>query len=219
MCRKGQTCLFSGYSGNSTDIVLSRLSENGAISVCSSLRTGKNPSCLCAGAQTGVFYAGCEQPNRAEILCLRVEKDKLWLGKKYEIPGTGLCHILYTSKGLFGCCYGSGDVFLMDFLGHVLWHVGQQQGGHAHWGELTPDGKFFTWVDLGMDCIFFCALKNGVPCGAPWSVRLPKGSGPRQILFLKHEYAAVVLETMSKIALLHRTGSRWEIVDFVSCTG
>ena len=50
--------LLSGYSGAGNDIALTKVDADGTLTAQAALRTGENPSCLCAGTRPGVYYAG-----------------------------------------------------------------------------------------------------------------------------------------------------------------
>ena len=211
--------LLSGYSGAGADIVLAKTGSDGSLTLQTALRTGENPSCLCAGSRPGAFYAGCEQSEKAAILRLSVAPPEMRIEARFEMPGTGLCHLRTIGRGILGCCYGSGDVFLTEPEGRVLWQAVPMSGGHAHWGEPTPEGDAFVWADLGADSIFFCWLKDGAPWGKPHRVPLAPGSGPRQVIFLKPDLAAVVLENGNAVAPLRRCGDgEWLADAAVACT-
>lgn len=210
--------LLPGYSGAGNDIVLTKVDADGTLTAQAALRTGENPSCLCAGTRPGVYYAGCEQAGEAAVLRLSAEPSGLRIDGRYAVPGTGLCHLRTVGGGVLGCCYGSGDVFWMEPGGRVLWQASPAPGGHAHWGEVTPDGDAFVWADLGADSVFFCRLDDGQPWGDPQSVPLAPGSGPRQVIFLTRDLAAVILENGNAVALLRRGNAGWSVEDTVSCT-
>ena len=203
--------LLSGYSGAGNDIVLTKVDADGTLTAQAALRTGENPSCLCAGTRPGVYYAGCEQAGEAAVLRLSAEPSGLRIDGRYAVPGTGLCHLRTVGGGVLGCCYGSGDVFWMEPGGRVLWQASPAPGGHAHWGEVTPDGDAFVWADLGADSVFFCRLDDGQPWGDPQSVPLAPGSGPRQVIFLTQDLAAVILENGNAVALLRRGNAGWSV--------
>lgn len=44
------------------------------------------------------------------------------------------------------------------------------------------------------------------------------GSGPRQVIFLTRDLAAVILENGNAVALLRRGNAGWSVEDTVSCT-
>lgn len=211
--------LLSGYSGAGADLLLASLAPDGTLAAGAALRSGENPSCLCAGARPGAFYAGCELPHGAAVLRLHAGAGGLALLARYPAPGAGLCHVLHTPAGVFGCCYGSGDVFLMAGDGRIVWRARPPQARHAHWGALTPDGRAFAWADLGADSVFFVPLRAGVPCGRPVQTALPTGSGPRQVLFLREGLAAVVLERGNGVALLCKGPGGWRAGPASPCTG
>ena len=82
--------LLSGYSGAGNDIVLTKVDADGTLTAQAALRTGENPSCLCAGTRPGVYYAGCEQAGEAAVLRLSAEPSGLRIDGRYAVPGTGL---------------------------------------------------------------------------------------------------------------------------------
>lgn len=209
--------LLSGYSGAGADLLLASLAPDGTLAAGAALRSGENPSCLCAGARPGAFYAGCELPHGAAVLRLHAGAGGLALLARYPAPGAGLCHVLHTPAGVFGCCYGSGDVFLMAGDGRIVWRARPPQARHAHWGALTPDGRAFAWADLGADSVFFVPLRAGVPCGRPvQGQNYPGGAclGPDGTLFVANRGADTVAALRAEGGALRLlgewpAGGRW----------
>lgn len=210
--------LLCGYSGQGPDIVLAELSSDGCFAALDAMRCGLNPSCACAGGP-GRFYVGCELADRAAVLALREENGRLRQAAMWPAPGAGLCHLLYTSKGVFGCCYASGDVFLLSMDGTLLWHARPADARHAHWGALAPDRQTFFWTDLGADCLYSVPLHGGLPAGDPRKIPLFGGAGPRQLLFFDGERMAVICEKGNAVVLLKRDGGRWQAVQSIPSTG
>jgi 6-phosphogluconolactonase len=114
------------------------------------------------------------------------------------------CHLAVDSTGkwLFAANYGSGTITLIPIrsdgsLGEAKQTIQQQGSGpdtdrqgssHAHEVVESPDGHFLLAMDLGADRIFiyrFDAAAGTLTANDPASAAMPRGYGPRHMVFSK----------------------------------
>lgn len=218
MSGKKTTAVLSGYSapGSGSDLLLAALDEDGKLELLYEHRLGTNPSCLCLG-EDGLLYAGSELEDGAAVTAFDLSDGALRPVAEYRAPGTGLCHLLASPRGIFGCCYGSGSVFLLSYTGELLWQSPSVLGGHAHFSVRGRDGALW-WADLGQDALLRIPLENGIPRGAEERYPMPRGTGPRQLLALDNGETAVINECSGSISFLSGFG-REDRIQTVRATG
>lgn len=116
--------------------------------------------------------------------------------RRFNVPGSGFCHItacgdfLYASGYSGGCLTGFGKESLE--VCEYIEHHGQgpdsvrQECAHIHSAQPTPDGKGVFVADLGMDKLFqYRIAPDGklTPHPAqPW-VEVGPGQGPRHFAY------------------------------------
>lgn len=207
----------SGYSApGEEDLLLVELGEDGALHRLDGAATGQSPSVLCRGAD-GAWYAGCEWENGAAVLRL----DGVRAQARYSVPGAGLCHLQAGPAGLFGCCYQSGDVFLLGYGGEVLWRRAPRAGkrpAHAHWSTPLYGGSALAWADLGRDALYAVRLREGRPWGSALRKKVSPGGGPRQLLCLPQGGIAVVLENGNGLLTLDGPAQGWRPRQLLAAT-
>lgn len=115
--------------------------------------------------------------------------------------GLSSCHLTCDPLGRFLYCSnymtGSLTVFSLsgdgrvDELLQLIEHHGsgprsdRQESAHPHCTVLSPDKRFLTVADLGMDRLMLYALdsKRGLVEETAFSYSLPPGAGPRHAVF------------------------------------
>lgn len=115
------------------------------------------------------------------------------------------CHILAKGGWLFSADYAAGEFGAQTGeTGRVVRHTGtgpnaaRQEAPHPHSVNLTPDGKYLTVCDLGIDAVMMYPFDKKTGLGDPVRLDCPPGSGPRHIAFTKkHMY--IVCELSNQI--------------------
>lgn len=226
----GQYYLASGYScGQQDDMVLFEADGNGKMEIISTGRQGDSPSFLCTFGER--IYAVSEQPAYAAVTAYVLRKGKLVQVKRMEFAGAGLCHLYAGKRVLYGSCYKSGCLYVLDGqLTDILYcHEGgrgpEGAASHIHW-TVMPDKNTLLAADCGRDRVYVFSLKEGIPCGKVREILLKKGSGPRQILFDSETEAAVIVGEQdgtllfTRDRLWERTGEKafWEPAESIPTT-
>jgi 6-phosphogluconolactonase len=129
--------------------------------------------------------------------------------------GKAPCHISTDGEGrfLFAANYNEGTVSVFPLsangtiapVSSILRHsgsgpvAGRQEGPHAHFASLTPDGKYLCAVDLGVDSVFAYPYSPaaGVSSACRFTVQTKPGAGPRHIAFGPSGKFAYVLTELS----------------------
>ncbi len=186
----------------------------------------KDPSYLVASEDGRLLHAVSEADDRLDgtsgsVGSYAIDRrtgDLSFLGA-LPVEGSAPCHLCADETGrfLFTANYGSGSVSVVALDGEgrpgqvlqVLRHAGsgpdpmRQEGPHAHFVGLTPDGKHLCAVDLGLDRLFLHPLdpdagiraSDADPC-----VPMTPGSGPRHLAFRPDgRYAYTVHELDSTV--------------------
>lgn len=175
-----------------------------------------NPSYL---ALDGAFlYVVSELPaGQGGVASFAVSDDALrFLGR--QTAGDGPCHIYFDPvlERAFVSNYGDGSVSVFSrgpghaLLGEpfVFRHTGgnpahpRQLGPHAHCVAPTGDGRRIASVDLGADVV---VISNAFAQGQGTMVReisrltMPRGCGPRHIVFGRGGQAYVLTELSNEL--------------------
>jgi 6-phosphogluconolactonase len=137
--------------------------------------------------------------------------------------GSMPCHLAVDSTGkwLFVANYGSGIIALFPIqsdgsLGQAKQTIqqqgsgpvaGRQQGPHAHEVVQSPDGHFLLAMDLGADRIFvyrFDAATGTLTPNDPSSAAMPRGYGPRHMVFSKDARLVYALSELNPAVITLR---------------
>lgn len=202
MKRNKKRLFASGYGdGINADILLLEADGEGNLQIISGVCAKDAPSFLTYHRQSETLYSVSELPVAAKITAWKMCGERFVREKELEVPGTGLCHLCQGERGLWGSCYGSGTFFAVDYaLTRVLWQF-ESKGGHAHWIESGFSDGILLAADLGKD-LLWKFREDMTAANLPESRRLPKGSGPRQILRCAEEdVCAVICEQSGEIIM------------------
>lgn len=208
-------------------------SETGRISHRFSAGGVKNPSyLLCNG---NILYSVCECPieEKSGVCVWDHAGNGLSLRQEVRFSEGGACHLMLceTSGRLFVANYDTGSDIILTLRSDgslvetpsVVRHLGcnpgnpRQEAPHAHGNTMTTSPYRMVSVDLGGDVV---TVNNIMPAGGQTFLRecsrldLPKGSGPRHIVFSKMELAYLVTELSNKVYKLDfhaGSGSLWNL--------
>ncbi|HZV04421.1 MAG TPA: lactonase family protein [Gemmataceae bacterium] len=147
-----------------------------------------------------------------------------------QVPSGGkeTCYISLDQGGkhIFTASYDSGNVAVWEIdpdfsIGKrtaMRWHTGGQGNppgeAHSHSIVLDPGGRFAVGADLGFDRLFVYRFDDSdgslTPADHP-SVQLPKGAGPRHVVFHPNgKWAYVSNESANTVTAFSWDGNRGE---------
>lgn len=141
----------------------------------------------------GLVYAVEERKDGGTVIELTPGREEY---RRYELPGTGYCHITAHGRLLYASGYVGGCLAGLDTAsGQVccfIEHSGRgpdpirQTRPHIHSARPTPDGRGLFVADLGLDRLFqYDAAPDGslTPHQAqPW-VQSDPAQGPRHFAY------------------------------------
>lgn len=176
---------------------------------------GGGVAAFAAGPGDGDLHPLNSQPTHGISPCyLSVDPSHKFLLTAQYVEGT-LCVFPLEPDGAIAPC------------SCVIRHSGptgpvadRQERPHAHCIRFTPDGSLVLAVDLGLDRVKAYRLDAEAAALRPapeLDVVLRPGSGPRHIEFSHTgEFLYVACEVSSEIAVFHKTGARYEPVQYIS---
>jgi 6-phosphogluconolactonase len=161
-----------------------------------------NPSFLAVHPNKKFLYAANENgTGTVSAFSIDAATGKLTLLNQVSSKGSGPCHVALdkTGKWLFVANYNNGSAAAYPVqddgkLGEAsatVQHAGssanrqRQSGPHTHSANLSPDGKFVLFADLGLDQIIAYPLDKtkGMDTANPTINKVAPGSGPRHFAF------------------------------------
>ncbi len=212
--------------GYSTDLHLAELdTEDGSISIVSTVTTPQNASFLRYVPEVSVVYATVEAGSKAgesgKIAAYRLEGDTLSPIGTRESCGAGPCHIgidrdrkLLAAANYGGASFGviriAGDGTLGDQAACVM-HEGssvnskRQTEPHPHATTFSPDGTYLYVCDLGTDTVMryeASALAGGDSTGSV-AAAVPPGSGPRHLELTPDGRFAYLINELSNTVIVY----------------
>jgi 6-phosphogluconolactonase len=202
-------------------------SRTGSFSDVHAVAASNNPSFLALHPNGRFLYAANEdESGLGHISAFALGGDPgaplKSLGSVSSMGSTP-CHLAVDSTGkwLFVANYGSGIIALFPIqsdgsLGQAKQTiqqqgsgpvVGRQEGPHAHEVVQSPDGRFLLAMDLGADRIFvyrFDAASGTLTPNDPSSAAMPRGYGPRHMVFSKDARLVYALSELSPAVITLR---------------
>ena len=174
-----------------------------------------NASYLCR--KGNVLYSVSEGDPSA-VAVFSIEEHGLTERQRVSFAEGGACHLMFceSASRLFVSCYGTGCdvIFAVNEDGTLIEtpsvnrHIEcnpshpRQRVPHAHCCAMTTNPYRMVSVDLGGDVV---TVNNMMPSGTATILRecsrltLPKGSGPRHIVFSQMELAYLLTELSNEI--------------------
>ena len=182
----------SAYTGNRPGHGVKRMEFDGnTLKEAGNYGPAVNPSYLLPEQE---FLYGVEETgDGAAILKYPLAGGE---GKRYPVPGAGLCHLVRCGNCLYASGYTGGCLTgLREETGETvcfLKHEGRganparQEAPHVHSATPSPDGRHLFVADLGLDRLYqYDVQEDGGLAGhaaQPW-VAVGPGQGPRHFLF------------------------------------
>ena len=133
--------------------------------------------------------------------------------------GEMACHLTVDGERIYCVNYISGSVIRLPEE-RVVVHEGnginpkRQERAHTHFVGVTPDDKYITVTDLGLDTIFIYDKNLDFINKA----EVPKGHGARHLIFSDDgKYCFVANELKSTVSILEYKSGELKYIDTVSC--
>jgi len=177
-----------------------------------------NPSYMWLSEDKQRFYT-VEETREGQAVSWKLEGDVYVPDGKEPTFGSAPCHVFVHEDVLILANYGSGSMARCKIAEDgsikgtlpLIQHQGRsvmpmrQEGPHAHFAMLTPDGKYIAACDLGLDQVIFYEADDmhaDLPKSHP--VTVPGGCGPRHAAFLSHDEMWYVASELSSDLLVYR---------------
>ena len=176
---------------------------------------------LCFSPDRKYLYSTCGVDGVGGVAAFAVGKNgELTFLNQASAKGKSTCHVETSPDGkfLFAPNYSTGSVAVfslrdgkIDQMVEFVQHVGsgpnrkRQEAAHPHFNRITPDGKYLTVIDLGMDELLSYPLdgKNGIDKTRPVISKIvPGGSGPRHLVFTGDGKTAYLLNEMGNSVMV-----------------
>jgi 6-phosphogluconolactonase len=184
-----------------------------------------NPSYLAVSPDHRFLYAASEDPlsvgpardHESYISAYAVDQHTGKLRFLNSVPsgGTSTCYLSVDKTGKFvlTASYGSGSISVLRvekdgslgaqsaFVQHVG-HSGNQTMAHPSASDVSPDNRFVSVPDLGLDKVLiyhFDATTGALSPLEPAFVERPAGSGPRHFVFDSAEKYAYLLNELTDV--------------------
>ena len=221
-------CYTDDMNGSAEGIGLLTLNPDGSLENRGVAVVADSPSFL---AKSGEFiYAALE--GATAVSAYRIVDNELHFLGQQDAAGELPCAlaVLGDSAALGVACYGDGTVDIHPIApngtlaktGQSLRGVGKgtrinQDGPHAH-ALLQLDHNTVLTTDLGTDDVYVHTLTVDLLSRAG-SVRLPAGSGPRDLLLHPSGVVLVLAELSSELFVLVRDGLDFHVAASVGLPG
>jgi len=131
--------------------------------------------------------------------------------------GLEACHLAVVRDTVYCANYTSGSIIKMP--DQLVQHTGsgpdlnRQEGPHAHYVGLAPDGAYLLAVDLGADAVFGYDLSLNPVAKS----KMPAGHGPRHLIFSDDGKTCFVAnELISSVTVCSYESGRLTVLDTVS---
>ncbi|WP_051681981.1 beta-propeller fold lactonase family protein [Cellulomonas sp. HZM] len=193
------------------------LADDGTWAGVEQVAVTPSPSFLAAHPGGRVLYAANEQTD-GTVTALVVDGDRVSPTATTPSGGADPCHLLLTPDAgtLLVANYSSGTLGAIplaadgSFAGPVVVHghtghgprEDRQEGPHAHFVALEPDGEHVVVVDLGTDELRRYALTADGVLEAGIAASFDPGTGPRHLAFApdgRHAYVAGELDSTLRV--------------------
>lgn len=183
--------------------------EHGTLSNPAQVTTQAAPSFVASHPTLPLLYAVEDGvPTALSVLAVADGEREV---ARVDIGGEYGCHVLVApdAAALYVSNYGTGEITVVRLADDGLpadapvqvWahlgsgpRLGRQEGSHAHFACMSPDGEYVLVADLGTDEIRrYRVAEGGLLSDQGIAATLPQGSGPRHIA-VRGELLYVVCE-------------------------
>ncbi len=190
----------------------------------------RNPSYLTI--DNGCLYAVSEVmlESEAKVSAFKIGSEhQLEFLNEQPVYGSLPCHVNSSNGQLLVACYGTGNLlsYPLRANGEIgpnsnnFKHSGKsinqerQESPHAHQVMEHPDGVHIFVPDLGVDKVKVYGFNNDnvLEALSDYDIEIPKGNGPRHMVFNSAGNMAYVMNELSgKIAVLKKNSETFECV-------
>lgn len=177
-----------------------------------------NPTYLDSNADKTIIYSVISEDGEGGLVTLKKNVDGEF-ERKATVLGEGAapCYVALDEKNQFvyTANYHNGDVSvyktdnegnleLTDTVAHDGSSVHENQDApHAHYSQLTPDGRYMVACDLGTDKVYSYKVNSEGKLNEVATFEAPLGTGPRHLEFHPNlDIAYLFGELSSEILLL-----------------
>lgn len=157
-----------------------------------------SPTYLDTNEDKSIIYSVISENDEGGLVSL-VKQDDGTFERKAAVMSEGAapCYVAYDGKRQFVYTsnYHNGDVAvyktdaegnleLADSVAHSGSSVHENQDApHAHYSDLTPDGKFMVACDLGTDKVYTYEVSDEGKLNEVAQLEVAPGTGPRHLVF------------------------------------
>lgn len=217
-------CYSADLEGRGVGIGVLRRRDDGTLHYLGTALHASSPSALVQHPLLGdVLYATLEGSERLEAFRRTGELTLESLGSQ-PAPGPFPCHgsVARDGKTLFTASYGSGALGLSPLsedgslqpLGRVLHFKGNgprpaQGGAHGHTAMVLDQSTLIN-IDLGTDEVRLFEIVQG-DLRSLHTLRLPRGSGPRDLLVHPSGFLYVLTELSNEVFVLNLLRERAQL--------
>ena len=187
-----------------------------------------NPSYLTLDEKRSILFMVNETEDQPSVTAAKMDRMTGELKKINTTPtlGKSPAYITYNDGAVVTANYGGGSITLIEVnkdgsLGTPDWRIelGKEGESHPHATVFQPGAQWLYVTDLGQDKIFRFNYRKKVP---PLTIdsnvtSLPKGSGPRHIIFDRQgKYAYLVNELKPSVVVFSVSDQGLEQIQEVS---
>ncbi|MFF2446709.1 lactonase family protein [Neobacillus sp. NPDC058068] len=196
----------------------------------------ENPTYLTISKDNHFLYSVAKEGETGGVAAFSINDDgQLTAINSQFLTGSSPCHVSVDSKNryVFSANYHKGEV-VSHLINHengsvqpaasVIKHEGRgpdsrQEKPHTHYAGLTPDEKYLTVVDLGLDALITYAINNDGSLEKVKLLPLKAGSGPRHLTFHPNgKFAYLMTEFSSEVIVLnyHSENGHFSEIQYIS---
>lgn len=219
--------LTEDFGGSGAGIYTVELNmKTGELSVLNTFSI-RNPAYLKSSGNALYAITEVEQHKTPKVSAFKINnKQNLEFVNEQIVDGSLPCHVDLHDNNLLIACYGSGNLLGFEIDGddaikphkYNFKHEGssvnktRQEVPHAHQVAIHPNKMQIFVPDLGIDTVKAYRFEHGILEATPdYDISIPKGNGPRHMVFNKKGGLAYVMnELTGQVALLKLNTVKFE---------
>lgn len=157
-----------------------------------------SPTYLDTNEDKSIIFSVINEDDQGGVVSLVKQDDGSYSRQdKVVAEGAAPCYVAYDSDRdfVYTANYHDGEISvyktdekgtleLTDTVAHSGSSVHENQDApHAHYSNLTPDGKFMVACDLGTDKVYTYAVDDDGQLNEVAQIDVAPGTGPRHLVF------------------------------------